>query len=771
MSDTVLDRLVVRLEATLEYNTNALVAPVALLWPDETAQWRPVVSHLANRLPIVALGEYDSEQRQGPAYWLRCVVARTIDVGLSAGPPIIYLPGVARGELRAVESCSPELAPIAELQYRCHEFTQPKSKREWSIRSLLTNTERGLGLSVADGTETAKALALALEQLLDERVDRLSEQVLDVDFFNDLVNPDPVSILLGWLDDPTGYRERLDDRQWAAFTQQCVGDFYFDPAADGPISAAVKLGERAGGWEQVWKRFAEMPQRYPGIAERLRQAKPMKLSFEHSDAWPQDNETAEDQLRNQLHDFGSLTSEGARKEASRLDAEHAWRRRTVWADLGLAPLAFAVEQLAVLAERTSAGLTGDLSGLTRDYAERGWQADDAAVRVLAAAAASADRDAVAAAVTAIYRPWLDAGASAFQAAIGPLANAGTYQPGPQASTTPGTVTAFVDGLRLDVAHRVVERLAGGSIEVELTTSLAALPTVTQTAKPALVPVADGALAAGPDLHPVNAATGTKASIQVLRSLMSECAVQILGPNDLGDPAGTAWTEAGDVDRRGHDAGVRLVEYLDEEVGRIVARIRELLDGGWTRVDVVTDHGWLLLPVPMEKVDLPVATTEIKKGRCARLKDGAVVDVATVPWFWDQDVRIALAPGVTCFEAGKHYEHGGVSLQECIVPRLSVTAGVPGSATAGPEITKITWLGLLCRIEVTGVAPGVIVDLRALPADPNTSIVESAKETAGAGKVSLLVPDEELEGQRAHLVFTASDGAILAQREVNVGRNN
>ena len=38
-----------------------------------------------------------------------------------------------------------------------------------------------------------------------------------------------------------------------------------------------------------------------------------------------------------------------------------------------------------------------------------------------------------------------------------------------------------------------------------------------------------------------------------------------------------------------------------------------------------------------------------------------------------DVRIALAPGVTCFEANKEYEHGGVSPQECIVPRLAVRA--------------------------------------------------------------------------------------------------
>ena len=770
MTETVLDGIVDRIEKALEYNANAHDAPVALLWPDESSQWRSVVRRLGERLPIVVVGEYKPEWRQGPAYWVRCVVARTIDADLPEGPPIVYLPGVARNELRAVESCPRELAPIAELQYRSNEFTQPKSAREWSVRSLLTNPERGLGLTVADGAETANALTLAVEQLLDERLDRLSKQILDADFFNDLVNPDPISLLLGWLDDPSSYSERLDEKQWAAFVQQCKGDLGFDPVTDGPITAAQKLGERAGGWAQVWRRFAEMPRRYPGIPERLHQAKPMKLSFEHSDAWPQDNETAEDQLRNQLRDFEVLTADGARKEAVRLDAEHTWRRRTVWADLGRATLAFALEQLALLAERTAREPAGDSGELMREYAERGWQADNAVLRALAAAPGSADRDAVAAAAVAMYRPWLDAGATALQAAIGPMANAGTYQPGPPVSTTPGMVAVFVDGLRLDVAHRVVDRLAGASFEVTLTTSLAALPTVTQTAKPALVPVADGALVAGPDLQPVNAASGTKASIQVLRSLMMDAGVQVLGSAEIGDPGGTAWTEAGDVDRLGHEFDVRLVDYLDEEVGRIVGRVRELLDGGWKRVDVITDHGWLLLPVPLAKVDLPVATTEIKQGRCARLKDGAVVDVATVPWFWDEDVRIAVAPGVTCFEAGKHYEHGGVSPQECIVPRLTVTGGAPNSATAGAEITKITWLGLLCRIEVSGVGPDVVIDLRALPADPTTSIVEKAKETAGAGKVSLLVPDEELEGQRAYLVFVAPDGQILVQREVIVGKN-
>jgi hypothetical protein len=172
---------------------------------------------------------------------------------------------------------------------------------------------------------------------------------------------------------------------------------------------------------------------------------------------------------------------------------------------------------------------------------------------------------------------------------------------------------------------------------------------------------------------------------------------------------------------------------------------------------------------MEKVDLPPATAEVKKGRCARLKDGAVVDVPTVPWFWDPGVRIALAPGVTCFEANKEYEHGGVSPQECIVPRLSVTPGAKTS-TSGPEFTKVKWLGLQCRVEFAGVTGKTVVDLRGLPAEPTSSIAEQAKETSTAGKVSLLVSDEEHEGERAYLVLVAQEGQILAQREVVVGRN-
>jgi hypothetical protein len=769
MSETVLDRLVGCISAALSFSPNVQVAPGSLLWPDESAQWKTVVDRIGERLPVISLGHYVSEGRAGPAYWVRCVVAGTIDAGLPEGTPIVYLPGVSRATLRAADHCPPELAPIAELQYRSQWFSNPNG-RDWTVRALLSHSDRGLGLNVADDPETTDALLLALERLLDERMDRLGGQILDSDYFLELVSEDPVRSLLRWLDDPHDFQARTPEAQWSAFVHQCKGDFGFDPTVDGEVTAARKLGMRDTGWSTVWERFAETPTRYPGVVEQLRKARPDVLIVDHADAWPQENEIAEDQLRSRLHDFASLTPEGARKEVANLEREHAWRRSTVWADLDQAPLAFAVEQLAAIGEVTAQPLASDdVASLATDYRERGWHADDAVLRALGAAPLGRDREAVSAAVAALYREWVDESARALQEAIGPLANAHTYQAGPPASTTPGTVTVFVDGLRLDIARRIEARLASVGLNVESDTSLSALPTVTQTAKPALVPTQNGALGPGPDLHPADAESGTKATIQVLRNLMGDNGVQVLGPTETGDILGTAWAEVGEVDHRGHDMGIRLVEHLDDEVNRIVGRTRELINAGWERVELLTDHGWLLLPGGMEKVELPPATTEVKKGRCARLKDGAVVEAPTVPWFWDADVRIAIAPGATCFEANKEYEHGGVSPQECIVPRLIVKAGEKTTGR-GPEFTKVKWLGLQCRIEYSGVTDKVLVDLRGLPAEPSSSIAEQAKETSGAGKVSLLVPDEDHEGERAYLVLVAANGQILGQREVVVGRN-
>ena len=258
MSDTVLDRVIASLRAACEFNHNAHMAPVALLWPDEARQWEPVVDRIAEHLPIVTLGDFDQALKRGPAYWVRCVVAGTSPAGLGDGVPVVYLPGVGRGSVRAVDSCPPHLAPIAELQYRSQWFSHPNA-RDWSVRALLTHASRGVGLQIADDADTQSALLLALDRLLDEPVDHLKRQLLDAQVFHDLVNPDPVRSVLDWLDDPNGYRKRFDNAQLSVFVQQCKSEFGFDPNVDGEITAARKLAGRQGSWSQPGSALPNSP--------------------------------------------------------------------------------------------------------------------------------------------------------------------------------------------------------------------------------------------------------------------------------------------------------------------------------------------------------------------------------------------------------------------------------------------------------------------------------------------------------------------------------
>ena len=771
MNDTVLDKIVVALDGALDFDPNVVAAPIAILWPDEGRQWETAVSELQQRRRVVRYGAFDAAQHQGPAYWLRCVIAATVELdGLLDGFPIVYLPGISRDTMRALDTLAPDLAPLGALQHRCQWFSHPNGK-DWTVRSLLSNKERGLGLNVAGDPATGEALVASLGLLLEQPIARLEARHIDAGFLNGLLNPDPIRSLLNWLDDPAGMRNGLNDGAWAAFVQQCKHDFGFDPAAEGEIQGARRLGEAEGQWAEVWRRFRENPSEYPGIPDRLRQAQPPELLPKNPGAWPALSVDAEEQLRVSLSGLADRSPQEARDEILKLEETHKGRRGYVWADLGWTPLALALEHLAEAARITSAGSPdSSVDAIVDWYASNGWRADRAVVSALNEADRKVDLAAVEAAITAIYRPWLDTAAKALQAAVGPIANAGTYVASPAPKPVAGEVVVFIDGLRLDVAHLLADRLAGAGLEAELSTGLAALPTVTQTSKPALVPIDQALLSAGAGLDARRAPDGPSASVQVLRGLMATAAVQVLlSADDFGDPSGVAWTEAGEIDHRGHDLGVRLAHEVDDEVQRIAARIEELLDAGWSKATVVTDHGWLLVPGGLPKnEDLPVAVTETKKGRCARIKDGAALSVPTVPWHWDSDVRIAVAPGISCFEANQTYEHGGVSPQECVVPRLTVTRGA--TAAAGAAITNMKWRGLTLVVEFTDLPDGATIDLRSAAGDPNSSIADRARLTGGQGKELLLVGDDDLEGQRAHLVVIGVDGSLLLQRETTVGQN-
>ena len=128
----------------------------------------------------------------------------------------------------------------------------------------------------------------------------------------------------------------------------CESYYDFHPDKDSPVTAAEKLGQQQGNWGIVWQRFAEAPATYSTIPARLREAKPqMTLPLlDYSESWPQNNETAEAALRDALLRLTDLDADAARREILDLEQSHGKRRSWVWASLGSAPLAQAIEHLA-----------------------------------------------------------------------------------------------------------------------------------------------------------------------------------------------------------------------------------------------------------------------------------------------------------------------------------------------------------------------------------------------------------------------------------------
>ena len=765
---TFLDALANAVEAESSHNRQDQVPPAAVLWTDEARQWEELLPLLWERLPLFVLGKYSPDEHTGPAYWLRCVIARTIPhSGLPPeSVPILYLPGYSRQDLRALETCPVELQPLAELQYRGVLWTQ-KNGRDWTVNAFLQSRDGGLGIRVEADQRTKEALERSLVKLAEEPIEAIHRAApLRAFYLDGLIHPDNVKNVLRWLNDRKGYRDECSDQEWAAFVALCESYYDFHPDRDSPVTAAEQLGQQQGNWVMAWRRFAEAPASYSAIPGRLREAKPqMTLPLlDHSESWPQNNEIAEASLRDALLRLSNLDSDAARRRILELEQNHGERRSWVWASLGSAPLAEAIDHLVKMARVTERMAWGtSISEIVQKYADDGWVADLAVLDALASVERLEDVRAVRSAARTVYRPWLERIVEAFQDAITASEPDG-YQAESPPEVTDGTCLLFVDGLRFDLAHRLGTMLEQKGIDVEVEPRLTALPSVTATAKPAISPAASE-LVGGEGFETVVKANGSKVTAQLLRRLVGDASFQVLGAEELGDIAGRAWLESGSIDEHGHAHGWRVAHHAAAELRGLAERIAGLLEHGWQKVVVITDHGWLLMPGDLPKVELPEHLTEIRKGRCARLKEGSQADHQVVPWYWDRSVRVAMAPGIHCYEAGKEYEHGGLSPQECVVPILTATRGVQQITLT---IDSVVWRRLRCNVMVQGSTQGVRVDIRTKGGDPSTTLAMGGNELGPDGKASLLVEDEDREDEAALIVVFGSDGTVLAQTSTIVG---
>jgi hypothetical protein len=209
--------------------------------------------------------------------------------------------------------------------------------------------------------------------------------------------------------------------------------------------------------------------------------------------------------------------------------------------------------------------------------------------------------------------------------------------------------------------------------------------------------------------------------------------------------------------------------VEGEIRDLVSRIRALLKAGWKEIILVTDHGWLLLPGGLPKVELKAFLTEDRWGRCAAMKSAATTDVPSYPWHWNPAVEIACPPGVGCYRAGIEYTHGGVSLQEMVIPRLRITSGQ--ATTAGASIKAVKWTGAKCRVDIQNAEAGVQIDLRTALSDPASSLLadQSPRPPGADGKVSLFLEEDADIGRTAEIVLLSPSGQVLQSSTTIVGQ--
>ena len=356
---------------------------------------------------------------------------------------------------------------------------------------------------------------------------------------------------------------------------------------------------------------------------------------------------------------------------------------------------------------------GTAEDLAAGYGSNGWKADDAVIRALSLVEKPADLEAISTAICSVYKPWAEESARHLQKVV----DRGSY-PG-------GTITSsklmshqedecilFVDGLRFDTAKRLVGMLEKNGCTIIENRRWAALPSVTGTGKPAVAPLSSAcSVSEEPDpsefqvLTPYQFDKALKESGWLIIRPKDPVPSPIIAKSSVYSVAASVvnklWVEFGDIDHEGHDRGWKLAKHIDALLVEIRDRIAALLAAGWKNVRVVTDHGWLLLPGGLPKIEMPACLADSKWGRCASLKPGATIEERLYPWYWNPNQHFALADGISCFKKDEEYTHGGLSLQECLTLELIVTQGTETGPVVSVEFTDVVWKGLRCTVAVDG----------------------------------------------------------------------
>ena len=290
-------------------------------------------------------------------------------------------------------------------------------------------------------------------------------------------------------------------------------------------------------------------------------------------------------------------------------------------------------------------------------------------------------------------------------------------------------TAYIlaDSLRFEMGRDLAQLLAEFG-QVDLKVAASALPTITEVGMAALLPGADGALTfklVDDEVIPCVSGKLLKdlpARLAYLREKLGDRMVEMQVSEFLSIPstqkqsaalknADLVILRAPDIDKLGEKLSLKDARrFMTEMLGDLKIACSNLARLGYSRLVVVSDHGHMLLPEirPGDVSTLAPAgewgwnKRRFRLGHLVHEKHGDRIFNAAHLGILGDLPDLVVPEGFGLYSDGSGYFHGGLSLQEALIPVIVVTAAQKTADQTGAQEIQIKYRSTTYTSPVLGL---------------------------------------------------------------------
>jgi len=273
-----------------------------------------------------------------------------------------------------------------------------------------------------------------------------------------------------------------------------------------------------------------------------------------------------------------------------------------------------------------------------------------------------------------------------------------------------TVLFMVDALRYELAAEFLQRLPDG-MNADLQPALAQIPTITAVGMAALLPEADGNLrlvdSKGELVPAINGMriSGPTQRIDYVRRLYGD-RLAALDLDDLlktrkpklQDTVDLLLVKHTEIDSAGENMAGAALGIMRGVLEKFLRALKVLQDMGFERAVFAADHGFVLLSeqLPGDKVEKPQGDWILSKIRCLA---GAGTQAKGTVCLRKEDVgvhgdltHLVMPASLGAFKTGATFMHSGLSLQECIIPIVTVELRASDAASRPAANLQLQYRG-------------------------------------------------------------------------------